>query len=660
MVRLRSPRELAYRLAQQAANAWFAVRPPTLHPGSFPRLRKLPDPEPVLQTLRGSAYATEVERLAGLVLEHRFPLFDTLLSTGAGIEWRRDYWSGKQSGTAYFRFIPYLDLATAGDHKRVWEINRHQHLVLLAQAFRLSGRRDYLHEIAAEIESWFRQNPWMRGINWTSALEIAFRATSWLWVYHLAGGELPVDLRGRLLEGLLRAGYYLECNLSVYFSPNTHLLGEAVALHALGALLPDLPPAARWERLGARLVAEQMRKQVRADGSHFEQSAYYHVYALDLFLFHRAVTGGDEEFDRRLAAMADYLETLTAPSGLLPPLGDDDGGRFFHPYGRRAAFGRATLATCGALLNRPEWITDETLLHEQAVWWFGAGCLQTGPRPVARRLDSRLFPDAGVAVLRAGDVQIVADAGPFARSSAGHSHSDTLSLIVRRGDADVLIDPGTFCYLGPERDVFRSSAAHNTIRVDGFDQGTAAGPFHWLDSPEVEILAWRTEATRDSLDALCRYRGFQHRRRLVLLKPSGVLFVADQLSGPPGQHVAEQFWHPGEACRAEASGCFRIGSRAWLLLAAPEDSCELTEGGSHGWRSPVYGSKEAAPVLRVWREAGLPMVFYAVIDPRPDGAPPRLWNPAGTMNLVYERAGEAVTVNFAELSGATGSLRPAS
>ena len=66
------------------------------------------------------------------------------------------------------------------------------------------------------------------------------------------------------------------------------------------------------------------------------------------------------------------------------------------------------------------------------------------------------------------------DAGPFGALHSGHSHSDTLSIIVRSGDEEILIDPGTYTYTGePEwRDWFRGSSAHNTIRIDGLDQAT--------------------------------------------------------------------------------------------------------------------------------------------------------------------------------------------
>ena len=174
-----------------------------------------------------------------------------------------------------------------GDHKVIWELNRHQHLTLLAQAFRLTGRREYLDEAFRQMESWLDANPFLRGINWASALEVAFRALSWAWLWHMVGDEMPDALRARFLTALDRHGRYLELNVSVYFSPNTHLLGEAVALHALGVLFPAFPRAARWAETGGRLVEQQMERQVREDGSHFEQSAYYHVYALDFFLLYR-------------------------------------------------------------------------------------------------------------------------------------------------------------------------------------------------------------------------------------------------------------------------------------------------------------------------------------------------------------------------------------
>ena len=611
MLRVRDPGEIAFRLKQEIANLSLWALPPSCVGEQPSPLPGLPSPARVAARLRGSAFAGNVERLADLVLDHRFPIFGSSISTGPHIDWRRDYVHQRATGLAYFRRIPYLDFSRAGDHKWIWELNRHQHLVLLAQAFLLTGRREFVEEISRELRSWSEANPWMRGINWTSALEVAFRALSWVWVFHLAGEALEPTVRRLVLEGLYRHGCYLEQNLSVYFSPNTHLLGEAVALHALGTLFPALPRAERWRRTGGSITAAQMAAQVREDGSHFEQSAYYHLYALDMFMFHHLLGPVPSDFRDRLRRMAEYLAALTGPSGLLPAFGDDDGGRFFHPYGPRPRFARATLATCGVLFERPEWVGCAEDLEEQAVWWLGAQIrAASGSRP---EFASRLFADAGTAILTVDDVQVVADAGPFGPGSAGHSHSDTLSFVLRVGGREILIDPGTYTYVSDpaERNRFRGTAAHNTVRVDGADQAIPEGPFRWRDTPQVQVLDWSSNPQRDSLEAVCHYRDITHRRSLALLKDARRLVVWDQVEGPPGEHTVEQFWHFGENPHA-GQDCVRIGE--CQLTISPGSEWELSEGGEYGWRAPVFGTKNPAPVLRVFRRARLPVRMGATFD----------------------------------------------
>ena len=36
--------------------------------------------------------------------------------------------------------IPYLDASIVGDHKVVWEINRHQHFMVLGRAWQVTRR----------------------------------------------------------------------------------------------------------------------------------------------------------------------------------------------------------------------------------------------------------------------------------------------------------------------------------------------------------------------------------------------------------------------------------------------------------------------------------------------------------------------------------------
>jgi hypothetical protein len=420
----------------------------------------------------------------------------------------------------------------------------------------------------------------------------------------MSGDQMPAALRGRFLTALEQHGRFLECNLSVYFSPNTHLLGEAVALHALGVLFPGFPLSDRWVRMGGAVVEQQMERQVRPDGTHFEQSAYYHVYALDFFLLYRVLASPGAAYDARLAAMAEYLDALLGASGILPLIGDDDGGRLFHPCGARDRFGLATLATCGVLLARPEWVRGRQHLPEQAAWWLGAEALAAGAGTPGVRT-SRLFADGGTAVMAAGDAQVVVKTGGFGEGSGGHSHSDVLSITARLGEREILIDPGTFTYIADpeERNRFRGSAAHNTVRIGSRDQAVPAGPFRWNEKPEVSLQGWETSAERDQLTASCAYGGFMHRRQVLFLKPDAVV-VLDRVDGPTGEHLVEQYWHldsPGDAGR--------------LSFSAPASLVDT-------WRSRALCSREPAKALCVSVRAELPVYLAAVLDL--GGSPVRL------------------------------------
>jgi hypothetical protein len=584
---LRTPQEIAFRLKQELTNARLFVRPPKLtgSEAALSPLRSLPDPIAVVARLRGGEFEREIVALAQSIRQHRFPLLGIAVDAGPQIQWRRDGLSGKQTNLQYFRRIPYLDADVCGDHKAIWELNRHQHLIVLAQAYLFTEDQGLLDELVAQLESWFAQNPFQTGINWTSSLEVAFRALSWMWVFHLVGSRMLPAFVTLFLEQLYLHGRHLENNLSVYFSPNTHLLGEAVAMHALGVLFPQFPHAGRWQELGGRIVEEQMDRQVHTDGSHFEQSAYYHVYALDMFLFHAVLKPPSPPYRDKLARMTDYLHALLGPVRILPLLGDDDGGRLFYPFGRHECFARDTIATCSRLLDRADWEYETEDLYPQAAWWLG-----DASRSIGRgKWTSQLFRDAGIAVLCRADIHIVIDAGPFGPWGSGHSHSDTLSLTVRVGEREILIDPGTYTYTNPDwRNRFRGTAAHNTIRIDGADQAVPVDAFHWKGQPHVRIVRWETTTPEDRMEAECQYRGFTHHRSVCFLEP-GVLHIRDDISGPPGEHDIEQFWH--------------LGSR--------DDRHRFTFDGAveevEGWRSRAMGQKEPATVIRLHRRTELPV-----------------------------------------------------
>jgi hypothetical protein len=583
-----NPRELAFRLGQAGANLKIWAICPSVSKQLSPADLDLPRPEAIRARLEDSPLRDELAALAEEIVQHRLPMLGTTLDAGPGIEWRRDYIHGKTSGLRYFRFIPFLSFEAVGDHKNIWELNRHQHLVVLAQAFLLTGHAAYSEEIEAELQSWWEQNPFLSGINWTSALEVAFRALSWLWIDHLVGASLDEGLRRRLWNSLYQHGAFLKSNLSTYFSPNTHLLGEGVALHAIGVRLKH----EKWRAAGARVVDEELVRQVAGDGSHFEQSTYYHLYALDFFLLHYLLAGRPTAYEPVLKRMARFLAAIVGPELLLTCFGDDDGGRLFYPYGSRELFARATLTTCSQLFPEEGLPLRTGDCAQQAEWWVGCG----DGNPVPGSVSTCLFPDSGLVSIIRGAAHILVDTGRFGFGGAGHSHADTLSITARMGGRELLIDPGTFTYIADAklRNQFRGTAFHNTIRIGGLDQADPAGPFRWENKPEVRVNEWKSVDNWTYLDAICAYRGFEHRRRLLCVEEAW-LFVLDEVAGPPGEHLIEQFWH--------------LAHRDVQILLSSPDAAKWEDG----MRSRVLGQKEAAPVICSSWKAALPHLCGAVL-----------------------------------------------
>ena len=80
-----------------------------------------------------------------------------------------------------------------GNIKQVWEISRLHHLTLLATAWYLSRDEAYAERVAAQLRSWWQDNPFLSGVHWTSGIEIGIRLISFAWIRRLLDDWPPVD-----------------------------------------------------------------------------------------------------------------------------------------------------------------------------------------------------------------------------------------------------------------------------------------------------------------------------------------------------------------------------------------------------------------------------------------------------------------------------------
>src|SRR5208282_940922 len=197
----------------------------------------------------------------------------------------------------------------------------------------------------------------------------------------------------------------------------------------IGVLCPELGASLRWKERGWEIVLEAARQQVRPDGGYFEQSTYYHVYALDFFLHARILASWNQipipaEFDRTIVKMLEYLASLGA-AGAPPRFGDDDGGRVFDPRRNRSEHLLDPLSTGAVLFHRPDFKAAAGSLREETLWLLGPGSAGDFDRlsKAFSPAGSRAFPDTGTYILSSEGLRLAVDAGPLGSARGGHGHA---------------------------------------------------------------------------------------------------------------------------------------------------------------------------------------------------------------------------------------------
>jgi hypothetical protein len=569
------------------------------------------------------------------------------LRFGEPIDWHLDPVHRRRAPRIHWSRIDPLDARSVGDSKVIWELNRHQWLVTLAQAFRVTGDERYADACVRQLRHWWVCNPRGIGINWASSLEAALRLISWCWVLALLEGStrLPVRFTDELLEGIAVHAGHVARYLSVYSSPNTHLTGEALGLFYAGSVLGDEPRARAWREQGAAILVGESQRQVFGDGVYFEQATCYQRYSVEIllhFLLLARAAGGAPPASVGDAAqrMLDFLLATRNPDGTMPNIGDADGGWLLPLAARDPDDLRGALGVAAVLFSRPDYAWAAGEAPPELVWLLGRDGLQRFAAQPPRRPaadPSRLFEAGGYAVMSNGwgeDAhRLIFDVGPLGCAvSSGHGHADMLSIQCSAFGQPYLVDPGTYTY-APEpewRDHFRSARAHNTLTVDGREPARPTGPFAWASRPKARLRHWLSTPCFDYADADHDAFGtatgaLRVRRRVLFVKPR-CFIVVDDVYGD-GEHTVELRFQlaalplsegPGTWLRVHGGAGRGLGLR---FFGSAASALSIHEGESdpiRGWVSPAYGRRVPAPLLLLAARGPLPLRSISLLVPMRD------------------------------------------
>ncbi len=572
-------------------------------------------------------WSARLKQRADELLENRLTFFNLeRVFLGDPIDWNRDHESGKPAPRGLSQGIDYRDYRVTGDAKLVWEPNRHHHLVVLGRAYRAFGDPRYADAALRQIGSWIDDNPFGYGMNWRSPLELAIRVINWVWALDLVRDRegRPQGFDDRVRETVWCHLREISGKYSRGSSANNHLIGEAAGVFVGSAYFPELPGARGWLEGSREILSREILLQTYPDGCTREQAFGYHLFVLQFFLV-AGIVGKKIGMDfppaywERIGKMLEFAGAL-AEGGAPPMFGDCDDGCVLDLAGGGNDI-HELLVVGAQLFGRPIFPPGTAGTGEAAWWLLGPGTPErpdaaSSPRGEARIL-SKAFPESGFYLLQSGSsggedrISLLFDCAELGYGPiAAHGHADALSFTLRVGGRDVLVDPGTFDYFAhPEwRTYFRTTAAHNTLEVDGLDQSEMLGPFLWGRRAHSKCTRFAAEGEGGTVagghDGYARLAApVRHSRTIDLRAESGVIDVTDEIESG-GAHDVRIFFHAAEDCTVRIDGVSKVridaGPSVVHLETDPALAIELVSGSEDptlGWVSRGYHRKEPSTTI---------------------------------------------------------------
>jgi hypothetical protein len=545
-----------------------------------------------------------------------------LVPLGEEIDWQRDFKSGYAWPRSFYLDVEVTRLDDASDAKVPWELSRGHQLLTLARAFVLSGDERYAAELEAQLTSWLDGNPPGRGINWTNPMEVAIRATNWVWALATIEHLRPLDpaLSARVAESLAVHARHIAANLegTPYLRSN-HYLADVLGLLVIGSALGG-EEAESWFDQGHEALEREIVDQVHDDGLDFEASLAYHGLALEMFLVAVIAAEGrgrpfSNRFAGRLRTMLEASGSVRHPNGRVPQFGDNDSGRILPAGFERTADTDNLLWLGSAATSFPRILP--TRPHEDVAWILGRDAWQAAEtRPVAALEPRDAFPAGGVYVLRNARWHVPIRCGDVGQNgNGGHAHNDLFSYELSCDGTTLVVDPGTYVYTSDprERNAFRSTAAHNTVVVGGEEQNP-------IDPEQLfalrQVARPTVESWQDGTRFAASHDGYRrlpqlvvHRRTFELAEER--LVITDELEGNGQADVTSYVHLAADASVSPNLVIAREGTTVQVEVGGA-DTVDVVEGSV----SDRYGQRVPAQVLAARATGALPLRLVTTFEAR--------------------------------------------
>ena len=510
----------------------------------------------------------------------------------------------------------------AGEETHV--LSRFAYFNDLGLAYWKTGDAKYATDFVAILNDWLKDNPTptdLSGVTKSNTtwrtLEAGIRVTEWFNDMQLFMDAPQFDAQAKyeMSKSLMEHARYLYEWTPKFRGGNWQVI-EATGLATAGIMLPEAKQSKEWRERGLLRLTEHMEKDILPDGGHSELTPSYHQWVLQQYANTAQlarVNGIDATgLTARHEKMYGWLEKLSQPDSIVPPLGDTHDPLDI----------RDDMATGALMYNRP----DFKFLGARSgpaswVWLFGADAFDKYAVMPSKKPDftSVLLSDSKYAIMRSGwnvdDKYFLFNAAPV---SFGHAHADKLEILAYAGRT-LLIDPGIYSYGEPlSTSYFREAQAHNGVMVDGkgVERSKDAASF-------ARLLAWQSTGAADLTAGDVNFDGFHVQRSVVFVKP-GYAVVVDRVTGAPddkSEHDVSRLFHFPIGAEAEdgptagqPSNIARTGFKTGQnLIIQVADKAQLKM--DKGWIPTEPARAVEAPVANYLVKAKLPLTLVSVLTP---------------------------------------------
>lgn len=513
---------------------------------------------------------------------------------------RNYYWNDKDES------IDYKHNKNFDEVRYVWELNRLQHMpILFLTDFQTNN--DNVQSIKI-IQNWIEENPYKKGINWTSSMEVAIRSINLILCFDILNSvESGVDIEfiNSLKRTIIEHVTHVDENLSLFSSANNHLIVEALALLFAGIAFEET----NWLNKGKNILEKEITRQTFSDGVNKEQSYHYQAFVMEAYLLaihlmRKKSVEYKKTIDKYTIEMCGFIDIVRNFKNRVPNIGDSDDGRIINISYVNEDHYEFVLQFASILFD--ERYSDFENVGKNLQSFFGEVEIQSArEKKRFNNNTSKIFEKGGYTKLSSRDnmiLDLLIDHGDLGFGTiAAHGHADALSITLSLNGDEILVDPGTYIYNIEEewRDYFRKTINHNCLAVKGNDQSQMLGSFLWGNRAKSKLIDY--SLTGDIEYVVAEHNGYKstiHRRKVEVDKLKKKISIQDTLT-KPSEWIINYTVHPDcVVCETEYLNTLLISKNGQNFKMVCEEGLKLEIIES--WYSRMFGVKVPTKSIRIY------------------------------------------------------------